>query len=210
MVDVPDVTGLPRVLLLGDSVSMGYTLPVRKKLQGIANVHRPAANCCDTTNGLRQLDKWLGNTHWDVIHFNFGLHDLKYHDANGKLVAPDKGQQTVPPEQYRKQLREITVRLQATGAKLIFATTTPVPPGTEGRIAGSEKTYNDIARSVMAELGVPVDDLWAYVVEEQKKNPSGPKAIQFPANVHFNWQGCDQLADQVAASIKKQLPPGKN
>jgi hypothetical protein len=57
---VPDVPGLPRVLILGDSISIGYTRLVRRQLEGRANVHRPAENCAETANGLKNLDKWLG------------------------------------------------------------------------------------------------------------------------------------------------------
>src|SRR5688572_1778820 len=90
-VPVTDDPALPRVLLLGDSISMGYTVPVRERLKGVANVHRPAANCGPTERGVANLDKWLGDGKWDVIHFNFGLHDLKYVDGKGTLVAVDEG-----------------------------------------------------------------------------------------------------------------------
>src|SRR5262245_19998634 len=69
---VQDDPTLPRVLLIGDSISMGYTLPVRRKLAGKYNVHRPPANCGNTARGLKQLDEWIGEGKWDVIHFNFG------------------------------------------------------------------------------------------------------------------------------------------
>ena len=72
---IQDVAGLPRVLLIGDSVSIGYTLPTRELLIGKANVHRPPTNCSSTGNGLKYLKSWLGEKKWDVIHFNFGLHD---------------------------------------------------------------------------------------------------------------------------------------
>src|SRR5438309_341299 len=74
---IKDDPKLPRVLLIGDSISIGYTLPTRRLLQGRANVHRIPENGGPTTNGLTKLDKWLGNGKWDVIHFNWGLHDLK-------------------------------------------------------------------------------------------------------------------------------------
>ena len=74
---ITDDPKLPRVLLIGDSISMGYTLPVRKMLAGTANVHRVPENAGDTARGLEKLDAWLGDKPWDVIHFNFGLHDLK-------------------------------------------------------------------------------------------------------------------------------------
>ena len=220
LIEVADTPGLPRVLLIGDSISIGYTLPVREKLKGLANVHRPLENCGDTTRGLAQLDKWLGAGHWDVIHFNFGLHDLKYLDEKGKYVPPEQGKQVAPPEVYRQRLRELTVRLKATGAKLIFATTTPVPLGTLGRVAGDEKAYNQVALAVMKELGVSVDDLCAYVIEEQKKLPPRPLSeqaankrlaprpgeVQLSFNVHFTPEGYDQLGGLVVASIKKNLP----
>lgn len=84
---VTDVPGLPRVLLLGDSISMGYTARVRELLAGKANVHRPAENCFDSGNGVKKLEAWLGAGKWHVVHFNFGLHDNKYVDEKGALIV---------------------------------------------------------------------------------------------------------------------------
>ena len=222
LVQVEDVAGLPRVLLIGDSISMGYTLEVREMLKGVANVHRPPQNCGDSTTGLKQLDKWLGTGKWEVIHFNFGLHDLKYLDAKGQYVSPDQGKQVAPVAEYRQHLRDFTVRVQATGAKVIFATTTPVPPGCQGRVAGDEVAYNQAAVEVMKELGVAVDDLWGLVAEQQrvlpplpasaKPVPPAPKAsprpgeLQRPFDVHFTPEGCTQLATMVVESVRKCLP----
>src|SRR5688572_8105941 len=90
---VQDDPALPRVLLIGDSISIGYTVPTRERLAGKANVHRPGVNCGPTTRGVENLDKWLGDKKWDVIHFNFGLHDLRYIDDAGKNTSPEKGRQ---------------------------------------------------------------------------------------------------------------------
>lgn len=221
LIDVPDTPGLPRVLLIGDSISMGYTLDVRSRLKGIANVHHPPENCGPTERGLARLDEWLGTNHWDVIHFNFGLHDLKYLDDKGRYADPSIGKQVTPPEVYRKNLRELALRLRKTGAALIFATTTPVPPGTLGRVAGDERPYNDVAVSVMKEFGIPVDDLGGYVEAQQLKLPPRPASqapppgkhaaprpgeIQLPFNVHFTPEGYDQLANLVAGQILQALP----
>src|SRR5262249_23387958 len=65
---VQDDPKLPRVLLIGDSVSRGYTQAARKALAGKANVHRAPENCGPTANGLNKLDVWLGDRHWKVIH----------------------------------------------------------------------------------------------------------------------------------------------
>lgn len=199
LVEVADAPGLPRVLLIGDSISIGYTLSVRAHLAGRANVHRPAENCGSTGYGLERLDAWLGAGKWAVIHFNFGLHDLKYLDAAGNYVTPDRGQQLVPVAEYETKLREIVARLRRTGAKLIFATTTPVPAGTLGRVEGSEAPYNAAALRVMRETGVMVDDLHAFAAPRQS-------SIQLPKNVHFSPAGSEELARQVAASVGAALP----
>src|SRR5689334_20865727 len=71
---VQEQPGLPRVLLIGDSISIGYTVTVRRELAGKANVLRIPENGADTANGLKKIDEWLGQSKWDVIHFNWGLH----------------------------------------------------------------------------------------------------------------------------------------
>lgn len=98
-----DDPNLPRVILIGGSNSIGYTLPVRELLKGKANVHRPPDNCGDTNKGLKYIEKWLGTGKWDVIHFNWGSHDLKYAPEE----TPEKGDvPKVPVEQYRKNMEE--------------------------------------------------------------------------------------------------------
>ena len=195
---VGDTPGLPRVLLIGDSISMGYTLPVRELLKGVANVHRPPTNCGPSTKGVAEIDKWLGDGKWDVIHFNFGLHDLKHVDAKGANTSPDKGKLQVPLDEYKKNLDAIVVKLKKTGAKLIFATTTPVPAGEKQRAADSDAAYNAAAAEVMARHGVATDDLNAFV-----KAKKGDGAL--PNNVHFTPEGYKALAGQVAAEVKKAL-----
>jgi acyl-CoA thioesterase-1 len=195
---VEDVAGQPRVLLIGDSISIGYTLAVRELLKGKANVHRPATNCGPTTRGVAEIDKWLGDDKWDVIHFNFGLHDLKYVDDAGKNAAPDKGHVQVSADDYQKNLETLVARMKKTGAKLIFATTTPVPEGSQARIKGDEKKYNEIAMAVMKKNGVAIDDLHAFALPKLAE-------IQLPANVHFKPEGSKELARQVAGEILKAL-----
>lgn len=191
---VVDVPGLPRVLLLGDSISSGYLLGVRTRLEGKANVHRPAENCAESANGVRKLDRWLGDEKWDVVHFNFGLHDLKYLDEKGAYVPPEKGKQVALLPEYAKNLRLIVARLKKTGARLIFATTTPVPSQSNARVENDDLRYNEVAGRVMKELGVAIDDLHAVAKRQQAK-------IQLPHNVHFTPEGYATLADTVAASI---------
>jgi len=192
---VQDEPGLPRVLLIGDSISIGYTLPTRKLLGGKANVHRIPENGGPTTNGLMKLASWLGDSHWDVIHFNWGLHDLR---------LGEDGKHQVPVEKYEKNLRELVKRLKSTGAGLIWASTTPVPEGKLSPPRRSEDVlvYNAAAKRVMEENQIPIDDLYAFALPRLAE-------IQRPANVHFTTQGSEALATQVAARIERALGEGR-
>jgi acyl-CoA thioesterase-1 len=190
LVPIEDQPDLPRVLLIGDSISMGYTIPVREALKGKANVHRPAENCGPTSRGVERLESWLGQGPWDVIHFNFGLHDLRIGD--GKLQ--------VSLDRYEQNLRTIVARLKRTGARLIWCSTTPVPEKTNPPRRESDViAYNDVARKVMEESGIPIDDLHSFALARLS-------AIQRPDNVHFTAEGSKVLAQQVAASLAEVLP----
>ena len=197
-VPTQDVAGLPRVLIIGDSISIGYQPALREALAGKANVHRPAANCGPTMRGVEQIEQWLGDGKWDVIHFNFGLHDVRHFDDAGKATDADKGHRQVSDVDYEKNLDMLVNRMKKTGAKLIFALTTPVPDGSPGRIKGDEVKYNEIARRVMQRHGVAIDDLYSFALPRLAE-------IQLPANVHFKPEGSKMLAEQVASSILKAL-----
>jgi acyl-CoA thioesterase-1 len=191
-------------LIIGDSISIGYTLPIREMLKGIANVCRPNANCGNTARGLQYLDQWLGSTSWQVIHFNFGLHDLKCL-KDGKLVsAAEGGVQQASPEVYEKNLRELVVHLKSkTAAKLIWASTTPVPDNSPGRVKGDEVIYNQVAERVMKENGILIDDLWSVVT------PNFSELEYKPGNVHYKDKGYQLMAAAAVEKIKSVLPPPK-
>jgi hypothetical protein len=186
---------LPRILLIGDSISMGYTIPVRNLLKGKANVHRIPENGGPTTNGLAKLQSWLGDDNWDVIHFNWGLHDLR--------IMPD-GLRQVSPEAYEKNLRKLVQQLKATKATLIWASTTPVPEGVKNPIRHPTdvSAYNGIAKKIMDEQRIAIDDLYTFSLPQLSK-------IQRPVNVHFTDEGSAVLAEQVASSIESVLPKKK-
>jgi acyl-CoA thioesterase-1 len=199
---IEDDPQLPRVLLIGDSISIGYTLPVRELLKGKANVHRIPTNGGPTTNGLKNLSAWLGDGHWDVIHFNWGLHDLKYIGANDTNLTDPKApgsRQQVPPAEYEANLRELVKQLKGTKAQLIWCSTTSVPEGSNGRVAGNEAAYNAIAAKVMQEANVTTNDLAAFAKDKLAD-------IQLPKNVHFTDKGSKVLAEQVAKAIEAKLP----
>ena len=179
---VPDDPKLPRVLLIGDSVSRGYTQATRKALAGKANVHRAPANCGPTASGIKNLDVWLGNGKWDVIHFNFGIHD-----------------RNTPLTDYTQRLEQLIERMKKTGARLIWASTTPIPDSPDGKqTAASIVERNKAAAGVMKKHDVLTDDLFAAITPRLAE-------LQPPNDVHFNAKGYDFLGETVAASIQQAL-----
>ncbi|MDP7275686.1 MAG: SGNH/GDSL hydrolase family protein [Planctomycetaceae bacterium] len=188
---VTDDPKLPRVLLIGDSISIGYTTATRKLLKGVANVHRIPVNGGPTTRGLASIEKWLGKSRWDVIHVNWGLHDLKY----------IKEKHQVPLDEYEQNLGKLLSRLKKTGAKVIWCSTTPVPEGVSPRRKDSDVVeYNTVAGKIAVGQGLLVNDLYKFALPRLKK-------IQRPRNVHFSPEGSRVLAGQVATSIRGALKP---
>ena len=193
-----DDPNLPNVLLIGDSISIGYTVDVRKKLKGKADVFRIPTNGRYASYGLENLDEWLGTRTWDVIHFNWGLWDICYRHPKSKNQGHrDKanGTLTATPDQYRGSLEQIVARLKKTEAKLIWCATTPVPKFEVGRKVGDEIKYNLMASELMKKQGVAINDLHSYAL-------LGLPGIQKKkGDVHFTAQGYAYLAEQVSQEI---------
>jgi acyl-CoA thioesterase-1 len=172
---------LPNVLLLGDAVSISYTSSITRLLAGQANVTRPlrgksAESCRGTDHGRENLQRWLGKTKWDVIHFNFGLDDLK---------------QQATPETYAKNLEIIAKKLKATGAHLIFSNTTPTP---EKKVI----VYNAKAAKVMEKLDIEVNDMHAFVKPRVAE-------LQLANKIQFKKVGSAKLAARVTSKIRSAL-----
>ena len=182
---------LPNVLIIGDSISIGYTLPTRANLKGKANVHRIPINGGPTIRGLTEIEKWLGERQWDVIHFNWGLHDLKM-DKTGKHQVPIK--------EYEANLEKLVKRLKKQTKVLIWASTTPVPEGKVNppRKDSDVQAYNKVAKQIMAKHDVVINDLYAFALPKLKE-------IQRSVNVHFTPEGSNVLGERVADVILREL-----
>ncbi len=192
---------LPKVLIMGDSISLGYTPFVKKLLKGKAEVIHHKGNAGPTIRGMKEIDSWLGDTKWDLIHFNFGLWDM----YGWEYVKEDRS-----PAMYEKRLETLVQRLEKTGAKLIWATTTPSCPEPEVTMRkrfksdvviapALEQQYLDAALRVMKKHKVPVNDLYALIKPTLKQYAIAPN------NVHFKPEGRKKLAEQVAKEILKRI-----
>lgn len=194
-------TQLPKVLIIGDSISLGYTRDVIELLKDKADVvhhkgnKRVGPNAGPTMRGIEYIDEWLGSTKWDVIHFNWGLWDMygwRYENVDRSPAA------------YEKRLDTLVARLKRTGAKLIWATTTPVCPAPEALCkvkisAETERQYLGAALRVMKKHNVKVNDLHRFM------SPLRSKYATADNNVHFNREGSRKLAEQVAEHISAAL-----
>lgn len=186
------------VLIIGDSISIGYTPFVKEALADEANVVHNYGNARFTGIGVDSLESWLGNTEWDVIHFNFGLHDLCYRTTptnrdkvNGKL--------TTTLEDYELNLRKIVDRLKKTGSNIVFATTTVVPENEPGRFAEDVDKYNAVAVKVMKENSIQINNLNEYSKEIHAEFGNGE------SDVHYKEEGYKRLSEPVVKIIKENF-----
>jgi dienelactone hydrolase/lysophospholipase L1-like esterase len=190
---------LPKVVLVGDSIRMGYAPLVAKRLEGQALVISATANGGDSANVLKNLGEWVVREKPDVVHFNCGLHDLK-------LSKKDK-QHQVGLEAYQANLKQIVARLQKeTTAAVVFASTTPILDERHAqrkadfdRLETDVQHYNDAAATVLKGAGVVVHDLHA-VVEQ-----GGAGRLLGSDGTHYTAEGYERLADAVTACVLRQL-----
>ena len=204
---VENQPGLPNVLIYGDSISIAYTPTVRAELMGKANVYRIQVNGGDSSSFVSKMDtmhetmKAYWTHDWDVVHFNVGLHDLKY-VVNGKLDRVN-GKQVSSLAEYEANLRSVVAYLKkrALKARLIFVTTTPVPQGEAGRIAGDAAKYNRVALKVMNNFPeIEINDLYGFT------KPHHSNWWSKPGNVHYNTEGKTAQGKEVARVLTKLIP----
>lgn len=201
---------LPRILFLGDRIHGQMIDAASKQMKDRARIESPAIDVGDTGSALSQLDEILGKTKWDLIYFNFGFGDLLYKDPRSKEIrAMSKtagGVRVTSAQQYEKNLEALVTRLKATGAKLIWATTTPmvdVKNMAPLYDAGSEIEYNQIAAKVMKKHGVPINDMHAFVM---KHTPSGPDPF---FQTYFSaLQKTAPMQEPVVAAIEAAIGRG--
>lgn len=195
---------LPKVLLIGDSISGGYVGSVSSILKGRALVMQ-GNNGGPSTSGLKSIDKTLGDEPWDLIHFNWGLHDMTF---QSRMTPEERG-----IEQYAARLDQLVVRLKKTGAKLVWATTTPWCPEPYEYAAKrlkvklqysteEEKQWKDAALEVMKKHHIPVNDLHALLL------PNLKDYLNRPDDIHFNREGSAAMGRQIAAVTGENLQLG--
>lgn len=181
-------TDLPHVLLIGNSITRGYYKKVEQTLKGKAYVGRLSnSQSVGDPALLEEIAVVLKNTHFDIIHFNNGLHGFDYTE-----------------EEYDKNFPKLIkiIRRYAPKAKLIWATTTPVRAGEKMKdfapITERLKIRNEIALKYINREGIKVNDLWNVVVDH-------PEYYEGGDGTHPIDIGYSALAEQVSWIISYEL-----
>lgn len=194
---------LSSYLMIGDSISLGYEQGVVNALAGKFAVTHSAGNAGNANNIAHRLDCYLdqvGNSP-DVVTFNAGIHDLA------------RGQEWLSLVAYKALIANVTTRLVATKARVIFATTTPVPTnGTnplspacpEGIVDADVRAYNAAAAAIVSSAGGEVLDLHGVITAACGGVGYTTCPVQEANNPHFVEQGWALLAQAVAARVARE------
>lgn len=193
----------PKILIIGDSISIGYTPFIENYFLNVAKIYHNPGNAQHTGTGLENIEKWIGDEKWDIIQFNWGLWDLCYRHQNSTVQGNrDKinGQLTTSIEDYVENLDSIvsTIKMK-TDAKLIFTTTTYVPKNEAGRFKRDALIYNDVAKNIMKKHGILVNDIYTSSIAIHKKYGLGND------DVHYTNKGYEELGNLVISFLESEL-----
>lgn len=187
---VKDDPALPRLLIIGDSISRAYTVDARKALKGKANVHRAPSNCGPTQRFLQLGETWLnqnGDDQWDVIIVNFGIHDGKN------------------PAGYEGNLRKIIARLKQSGATVFWVRTTPWGKDAkvfeDGDGGDASRITNGISDRLVKEEGLQVIDAHAVMA------PMVGSRLNRKDFTHWDPEAYRILGNAVADAVAPSLKP---
>ena len=189
---------MKNVLLLGDSIRMGYDKSVRKTLEGKANVIFPEENCRFASYLLRYFHEYLKDIKGediDVVHWNAGLWDCL------RLFEEDMH---TPIDVYAYYIDRICIRIKkiCPNAHVMFATSTKVISEKMSndfkRYNEDIEKYNEVAIEVVKKHGFMINDLYALSV-------TLPKEAHSDAVHYYTQTGTEAFTKQVLSFIVPEL-----
>ena len=192
-----------RVLIIGDSISIGYTPFVQENLQDIAEVFHNPGNAKHTGYGLDSIESWIGDNEWDIIHFNWGLWDLCYRHPDSRVQGKrDKvnGEITYDIDDYSRNLDSIvSLMRRETEAELVFLSTTYVPENEAGRHMEDAIKYNNVAIRIMESNNVIINDIYNRSRVIHNEFGKGPD------DVHYYPEGYRELGMEISKFLKHEI-----
>lgn len=189
---------MKKVVLIGDSIRMGYCKYVKAALEGVAEVYYSNENGRFAANVLRFAHAWKEEGGWpddvDLVHWNAGLWDVIHLFGDEAISTPEYYANVIP--RVDKRLRMLFPK-----AKMVFATSTSVIENFTGYASRTNEEieqYNAIALKALAETDTIVNDLYAV---SRAVDPS-----VHSDNVHYNTdEGRRILGGKVLAVICNEL-----
>ncbi len=183
--DETNLNDLPRVLLIGDSITEGYQGKVREMLRGICYVDYVATSYAIDSKMYNELIKnYVQDSDYAVIHFNHGLHGFH-----------------MSARTYKSRMKKLLPKLEKKG-KLILANTTVVYTQENKRLHTKDmkrvKERNLVVDELATQYGYPIDDLYTVSMEMSKE-------ARLKDGVHYLDDGYEILATSVVESIKNAL-----
>eukprot|EP00927_Polykrikos_kofoidii_P060828 TRINITY_DN55736_c0_g1_i1.p1 TRINITY_DN55736_c0_g1~~TRINITY_DN55736_c0_g1_i1.p1 ORF type:complete len:325 (-),score=49.15 TRINITY_DN55736_c0_g1_i1:173-1147(-) len=159
------------VIVLGDSVSIGYTTPLAGDLSDIAVVQHSPYDLWDggveeTAYGLQCLDFFVSDPRGmllepDVLLFNWGLHN----GAMGNSTVPGQaGNASVYLPELEKIVQRLTAKYKGLKTKLVFALTSPMLCDASADAFVSAR--NVVVANLMSRYGVQVIDPHSAIVDK--------------------------------------------
>ena len=181
---------MKKIVLLGDSIRLGYGRRVAELLGEGYTVWQPDDNCRFAAYTLRMLYDYREQLKGaDVIHFNCGLWDMCDLFGDGPFT---------PMDVYVEQMVRIAAILKsyASGGTVIFATSTTPAPQMWGHDIERVRAYNAAAMAALEPMGVLVNDLFTPVASDIER-------MICEDHLHATPYGYEILAGQVADLIRK-------
>lgn len=190
---------MKKVILIGDSIRMGYDKYVKQALEGAAEVYYPNENCRFATYVLRFVHEWKKKCDWpedaDLVHWNAGLWDVC------EIMGDDP---VTPVAFYRDTIARIDRRLRVLfpQAKLVFATSTAVQEEKYGAVFKRHneviRAYNAAAIEALAGTDTVINDLYPL-------SASCPDAYHSDMTHYSTPAGIELLGGKVVSVISSQL-----
>ena len=187
-----------KVVLIGDSIRMGYQPLVMKKCKK-AEVWGPMENCRHSLWVLDHFQEWVADQEPDVVHVNFGIHDcIPMADGNHQVLLP----------QYRLSIKRVISKVKDLGkTQMIWATTTPLyrseqdKPMNEWQVREDAqlKEYNDAALEIVQAKSLPVNDLHEVIMSNDYSK------CLIEDGCHMTEFGNDVLSDAVVKATEELL-----
>ncbi len=153
---------MKKIVLIGDSIRMGYDKYVKEALAEVAEVYYPNENCCYAQNVLRFAHEWKDRMgapdDADLVHWNAGLWDVLELFGDEPLSSPEHYANMIPRIDRR-------LRMLFPKAKIVFATSTAVNESMAGanffRHNSNIEKYNGIAVSALGDTDTVINDLYS-------------------------------------------------